>query len=106
MAHKESRAHAAMGGKKSDKKHSSGKKVIEIHIRPGKSGGFIVKHDLKHEDKHNIMGNVPMPTSEEHVVPDMPSLINHVEGVGNDMSKEAAAGEDMNPQLEDGTGGQ
>lgn len=95
MAHKESRAHAAMGGKKSSKKHSSGKKVIEIHIRPGKSGGFIVKHDLKHDDK-DVMGGVPMPTSEEHVVPDMPSLQQHLA----DHMPESSDEDETNPQPE------
>lgn len=97
---KESRAHAAMGGKKSSKKHS-GKKVVEIHIRPGKSGGFIVKHDIKPDKKDNtMMSTADSPSSEEHVVPDMPSLLQHIQD--HTPTPDGSDEEDMNPQPQEG----
>ena len=65
-----------MGGghssSKSKSKSKGGKKPHSIHIRRGKSGGFISEHHfLPDEDGMT-------PPSEEHVQPDMASLQAHV----------------------------
>ena len=75
---KESRAKSAMGGKSSKR---SGRKVREMHIRPGKSGGYLVKHDLESpskEDMMNAMMGGDQSSQEEHSVPDLASLQQHV----------------------------
>lgn len=61
-----SRAKSAMGGKK------SGSKPHSIHVRRGKSGGFIAHHHHMPDDD----GMTPPP--EEHVIPDMDSLNAHM----------------------------
>lgn len=78
--HKESRAKSAMSGKKSSKKRT-GRKVREMHIRPGKSGGYIVRHDLEPHSKEDIMNAIQSGDNnmEEHAVPDMDSLKDHIE---------------------------
>lgn len=76
---KDSHAKSAMVGKKSSKK----RKVKEMHIRAGKSGGFIVRHDLHPKSKKDEMdammsGAGADQNTEEHVVPDMPALQQHM----------------------------
>lgn len=69
-----SRAKAVLGGKSKKSKTSKGKKPHEIHIRRGKSGGFIVRHSFKPEPGAQGV----MPEDEEHVLPDVDSLQQHV----------------------------
>jgi hypothetical protein len=71
------RASSAMGGgkKKSKKKKSSGKHVHEMHIRHAANGGYIVKHHFK-----PVAGGGGQPQEpEEHAIPDMPGLQDHVQ---------------------------
>jgi hypothetical protein len=71
--HSNSRAHSVMGGThKSKSKSKSGKKPHSMHIRRGKSGGFIVQHHHEPDDA----GMTPPP--DDHVVPDMASLQSHI----------------------------
>jgi len=75
---KESRAKSAMGGKSSKR---SGRKVREMHIRPGKSGGYLVKHDLESpskEDMMNAMMGGDQSNQEEHSVPDLAGMQQHL----------------------------
>ena len=78
MAAKEGRAKSAMGGGKKSKsssgKKSKGHKVHEMHIRHAKSGGYIVKHDFKADQAGGMS-----PEPEEHAVPDMDQLQQHVD---------------------------
>lgn len=71
---KESRTNAGMGGSKSEKKSkkSSSKKPHSIYIRRGASGGYIVTHH--HKPKENEMAQ----EAEDHVVPDLDQLQQHV----------------------------
>lgn len=71
MAEKSSRAKSAMGGKKSSSK--SGKKPHSMHVRRGHSGGFVVTHHHMPDES-----GIGMP-DEEHVVPDMQSLHDHMD---------------------------
>ena len=70
-----SRGKSAMGGgsKSKSKSKSGSKKPHELHIRRGHSGGFIVKHSHKMDADTG-----EMPPEEEHVLPDLSSLQNHV----------------------------
>lgn len=75
MAKEVSRGHSAMGGgHKSKSKSKGGKHPHEIHIRHGKSGGFIVRHSHKPDADTGIM-----PEEDEHVLPDQASLLQHVQ---------------------------
>jgi hypothetical protein len=70
-----SRAKSVLGGKKeSEKKASkkSGKKPHKIHIRRGKSGGYIAEHHFQNSPDEE------MQEPEEHVVPDLDSLRAHI----------------------------
>lgn len=77
--HKESRAKSAMSGKKSSKKRT-GRKVREMHIKPGKSGGYLVRHDLEPQSKDDMMNAMQGGDSntEDHSVPDLPSMQAHI----------------------------
>jgi hypothetical protein len=68
-----SRASHVLGGKGKPKSKSSGKKPHSIHVKRGKSGGFMVTHH--HEPDET---GVAMP-SEDHVVPDLNSLHDHID---------------------------
>lgn len=70
--HTGSRAKAVLGGK-GKSKSKSGKKPHSIHVKRGKSGGFIVTHHHAPDDA----GVTPEP--EDHVVPDLDSLHQHVD---------------------------
>lgn len=61
-----SRAKSALGG------HAHKGKPHSIHVRRGKSGGFIATHHHKAEEG----GMTPEP--EDHVVPDLNSLQAHM----------------------------
>lgn len=80
MAKDSTRAHSVLGGShksKSKSKHK-GKKPHSIHIRRGKSGGFIATHHhLPDEDGVT-------PESEDHVVPDMSALHDHMDQMMGD----------------------
>lgn len=65
------RAKSSMGGKKSSAK-SGGKKPHSIHIKRGHSGGFVATHHHQPDET-----GAAMP-SEEHVVPDLSSLQDHI----------------------------
>lgn len=62
-----SRTKSAMGGKS-----KSGGKPHSIHVRRGKSGGFIATHHHKAEEG----GMAPEP--EDHVIPDLDGLQAHM----------------------------
>lgn len=74
------RAEHVLGGK-SAKKH----KVHSMHIRKAASGGYIVKH--QHETPEPP--EPPQP-DQEHVVPDMEALHEHMD---EHMGDQPAAGE-------------
>lgn len=63
-----SRTKSAMGGKS-----KSGGKPHSIHVRRGKSGGFIAHHH--HEPDADGMAAPP----EEHVIPDTDALMQHMQ---------------------------
>jgi hypothetical protein len=74
---KESRGKSGMGGgKKSSKK--SGKKPHSLHIKRGHSGGFVVTH------RHMPDETGATQPDEEHVVPDMESLHDHLDSTMGD----------------------
>lgn len=84
---KTSRAHSAMSGgsKKSSKKSKTKKHPKEMHIRRGKSGGFIAKHI--HDTDPDAPGMAPEP-DEEHVLPNLDALHSHIDA---NMGDQAAA---------------
>jgi hypothetical protein len=84
------RSKAGMGGKKSSKK--SGKKPHSIHIRRGKSGGFIATHHHQADDG----GQAPEP--EDHVVPDLQSLQSHIAENMGDQGAAPPPSPDMSQQ--------
>lgn len=69
---KESRGKSALSGSGHSKSKKSGKKAHGIHVRRGKSGGYILKHDP-------IPDETGMTTQDEHVAPDMQSMIAHLQ---------------------------
>ena len=72
MKETSSRGKSGMGGgKKSSKK--SGKKPHSIHVRRGKSGGFIAEHHFKSSSPEEMA-----PETEEHVLPDVQALQAHM----------------------------
>lgn len=83
------RSKAGMGGKKSSKK--SGKKPHSIHVKRGKSGGFIATHHHQAED-----GQAPEP--EDHVIPDLQSLQSHMAENMGDQGAAPAPSPDMSQQ--------
>jgi hypothetical protein len=93
---KTSRAHSAMSGgsKKSSKKSKTKKHPKEIHIRRGKSGGFIAKHI--HDADPNSPDTAPEP-DEEHVLPDLEALHSHMDANMGDQAPvpQAAPSPDM-----------
>ena len=88
------RVGSAMGGKKKSKSKSKpkskakkgGKPVHEMHIRHAKSGGFIVKHHFKPQPTQQGGGGGMPQEPEEHAVPDMDALQQHV---GDNMQPQA-----------------
>ena len=73
-SHASSRSKAVLGGKgKSKSKGSKGHKPHELHIRPGKSGGHIVRHSFKPDPDTG-----ETPEDEEHILPDQASMLQHV----------------------------
>lgn len=81
-----SRSKAGMGGSK-PKSKSSSKKPHEIHVKRAHGGGFIAKHH--HKSKPGEDQQEP----EEHVVPDMDALQQHLQ---DNLGDQPAAG--MPPQ--------
>lgn len=73
------RVGSAMGGSKSKSKGSKGKKggkhVHEMHIRHAANGGYIARHDFKQQPGAQQQPQEP----EEHALPDMNSLSQHVQ---------------------------
>jgi len=63
---KESPAKKVLGGKKKSKKP-----VHKMHIRRATSGGFIAEHE-------SMPGSEPMGPNEEHAVPNLEALQQHV----------------------------
>lgn len=63
-----SRTKSAMGGKS-----KSGGKPHSIHVRRGKSGGFIATHH------HKAEAGAMAPEPEDHVIPDMDGLQAHMQ---------------------------
>ena len=78
-----SRAHSVLGGK--SKSASKGKHPHSIHVRRGKSGGYIAEHHFKAESPDQ-----PTPESEEHVLPDLEALQSHMaDNMGDQPDQEA-----------------
>jgi len=78
------RGESAMGGKKSKAhKKTTGKKPHELHIRRSANGGYISKHI------HKPVAGAEPPEPEEHTLPDIGSLQEHV---GEHMAPEEGAG--------------
>src|SRR5277367_3140431 len=75
-----SRAKSVMGGKKSGKR--TGRKVREMHVKPGKSGGYVVKHDLEPQSKEDMMNAMmsggDQSSQEEHSVPNLEAMQAHI----------------------------
>lgn len=72
---KESRAKSAMsGGHKSSGKRT-GRPTHGMHIKRGKSGGFIAKHEQDPADMAAVMGG----GNDEHAIPDLQALHNHID---------------------------
>src|ERR1017187_7031499 len=70
---KHSRAKSAMsGGSKKKSSEKSKKKPHRIEIRRGHSGGHIVTHHFSPDETGMA------PESEEHVMPDQASLLQHI----------------------------
>src|SRR5271170_6333265 len=82
-----SRGKAALGGSRRSK--PSGKKPHSIHVRRGKSGGFIATHHHKPDET----GATPEP--EDHVIPDLAGLQNHM---ADQMGDQSAAPAPAPPQ--------
>jgi hypothetical protein len=72
-SHAGSRAKSVLGGKGKSKSKSKGHKPHELHIRPGKSGGHIVRHSFKPDADTGAT-----PEDEEHILPDQASMLQHV----------------------------
>jgi hypothetical protein len=73
---KESRSKSVLGGehkKKSEKKSSKSHKPDSIHVKKGKSGGYIATHHFHHKP-----GEEPQE-SEDHVLPDQQAMLDHME---------------------------
>ena len=70
---KSSRASHVMGGRSKKSGKKSSKKPHSIHVRRGKSGGFIAEHHFKNTDPGEMN-----PEPEEHVLPDISSLQDHM----------------------------
>jgi len=70
-SHASSRSKAVLGGK-GKSKSKGGKKPHSIHVKRGKSGGFIVTH----HHAPDADGQTPEP--EDHIVPDLDALQSHV----------------------------
>lgn len=83
------RGESAMGGKKKAHKKSAGKKPHELHIRKSVNGGYIAKH------LHKATAGAEPPEPEEHTIPDIAALQQHV---GEHMAPEEAAGGGGAPQ--------
>lgn len=83
---KESKKEPEKKDKKAKKK--GGKRVKEMHVRRGASGGYIAKHDF--ERPTDAMAQ--MPESEEHILPDMNALHDHMDEHMGEEQQEAAGG--------------
>jgi len=81
------RGESVMGGKKSKSKGGASKKPHKMHIRHAANGGYIVEHHHKPDATAALGGGAP--DMEEHAVPDIGALQDHV---GEHMAPEAAAG--------------
>lgn len=90
-----SRAHSVLGGKSKSK----GRHPHSIHVRRGKSGGYIAEHHFKAESPDQ-----PTPESEEHVLPDLDALQDHMaDNMGDQPDQEAAPA--PSPEATPGGGG-
>ena len=71
-SHASSRSKAVLGGK-GKSKSKGGKKPHSMHIKRAHSGGFVVTHH------HAPADDGTMPEPEDHVVPDLDSLHDHID---------------------------
>jgi hypothetical protein len=83
-----SRAHSVLGGSHKKSK-SKGKKPHSMHVKRGKSGGFIVTHHHAPDEA----GMAPAP--DDHVVPDMSALQSHIADNMGDQGPAAPPSPDM-----------
>ena len=70
---KSSRAHSVLGGSHKSKSKKKGGHPHRIEIRHGKSGGHVVTHHFAPDEDGMT------PDSEEHVIPDKASLMDHLD---------------------------
>ncbi len=84
-----SRAHSVLGGSHKSK-GKKGKKAHSMHIKRGKSGGFIVQHHGAPDEN----GMTP-PLDDPHVVPDMSALQSHIADNMGDQGPVAPPSPDM-----------
>jgi len=82
MAKEHSRAKSALSG---GHKSKSGGKPHSIHVRRGHSGGFVATHH------HKPDADGQMQEPEEHVIPDMQSLNQHMSDSMGDQPPAPAA---------------
>jgi len=62
--------------KKTEKKKPTKKgKTKTMHIRKADSGGFVANHDMLPEE---MEGKMQQPPPQEHVLPDLSALQDHV----------------------------
>jgi hypothetical protein len=94
MAKEKSRAAHVMGGKSKKSGSKSGKHPREVHIRRGKSGGFIAKHI--HDTDPGAMAPEP---DEEHVLPDMSALHDHLDQTMGDQGAAPAPSPSPSPDM-------
>jgi hypothetical protein len=93
MATSHSRSSSVLGGKSKSKSSgkSKGGKPHSIHVRRGKSGGFVAQHHFKGDEN----GAVQEP--EEHVLGSMDDLQNHMQENMGDQPPAPQAPPEPNP---------
>lgn len=67
------RGESAMSGEKKKSKKRSKKRPIEMRLRHAASGGYIAKHSFKPGPGEAA------PEDEEHAIPDLDSLHDHID---------------------------
>jgi hypothetical protein len=61
-----------------DKKKGAKKKVHVMHIRKAANEGYIATHDFEKPQGGGDMGDMSTPPSEDHVLPNIAALQDHV----------------------------
>src|SRR5271170_1775267 len=86
---KEAKVKKALGKEDGGKKKGEGKRhVREMHLRRAANGGYIARHDMEPGEDGE------MPQSEDHILPDMAAVHDHMDehmGDGQDAGEDAEA---------------